>query len=82
MKKYSKYSYFSYFPESFIQNEQANSNSDVVCENGVCRRVPSVSSPSPSSSSQELSVEDKVEKAKELIEKKREQKLLEEKEVI
>lgn len=37
--------------------------------------------PSPSGSSSSLSTDEKVEKAKELIEKKREQKLLEEKEV-
>lgn len=49
-----------------------------MCENGVCRRIPN----DASSSSQQLSTEDKVEKAKELIEKKREQKQLEEKEVI
>lgn len=46
-----------------------------MCENGVCRRV-------PSEAANELSTEEKVEKAKELIEKKREQKLLEEKEVV
>lgn len=48
-----------------------------MCENGVCRRVPSEAATSAS----ELSAEEKMEKAKELIEKKREQKLLEEKEV-
>lgn len=77
------------FSESFIKNEQASSsaNSNVVCENGVCRRVsPTAEAGSSQSSSsqpvqQQLSTEEKVEKAKELIEKKREQKELEEKEV-
>lgn len=66
--------------ESLIKSEQASSSSNVVCENGVCRRVEKEPSPS-TSSSQDESTEAKVERAKELIEKKREEKEQEEKEV-
>lgn len=74
---------------AFIQNEQSASNSDVVCENGVCKMKesqPSTSSettaaPVDSSSENILSTEEKAERAKELIEQKREAKDMEEKEV-
>lgn len=69
---------------SLIQNEQlATTESDVVCEDGVCRirGNPSNISTSTEEKSTSLTAEEKVEKAKELIQKKKEEKEREEKEV-
>lgn len=69
---------------SLIQNEQsASSESNVVCENGVCRKSGNSgdTSTSPEEKSTSLTAEEKVERAKELLQKKKEEKEREEKEV-
>lgn len=64
--------------ESLIKAEQQSNN--VVCENGVCSIRPSTQTMENSTASSSLSAEEKLNRAKELVEKQRIQKQKEEEE--
>lgn len=76
---------------TLIQSEQSSSaESNIVCENGVCRirgdssgtsTAPEEKKEVAAEESQELTAEEKVERAKELLQKKKDEKEREEKEV-
>ncbi|KAJ8941715.1 hypothetical protein NQ318_023311 [Aromia moschata] len=69
--------------QNLIQSEQSSPSSNIVCENDVCtiRRDTDAATSSGSGQAASLTPEEKIERAKELAQKKREEKEREEKEV-
>lgn len=70
--------------DNFLKSERSQENPDVECDNGVCTikpkaaTEPSTSQSAESDEQKDLSPEDKVERAKELLNQKREAKRTEE----
>lgn len=83
-KQFTTFSCWIY--ERFISGEQSASSNDdteIVCENGVCfkrpkqkttENEPTEDAPSSSNNTQQLTNEEKLERAKSLLEKKRKEK--------
>lgn len=67
---------------NLIQSEQsASAESNIVCENGVCRIRSDPDNTSAPEENKVLTTEEKVDRAKELLQKKKEEKEREEREV-